>query len=77
MGFCLRYIFWTILDRHDAGRSASDTHQVNANITEVNQAVSATGQSSSEVLQSAQEPLRQSETLRSEVDKFLVEVRSA
>jgi len=57
--------------------AASGTQLVNSNISSVSVASAETGQSAGEVLSAAQELSKQSETLRSEVDKFLAEVRSA
>ena len=57
--------------------AATGTERVNSNISGVNQASAETGESAGEVLKSAQELSQQSNTLRSEVDKFLAEVRTA
>jgi len=57
--------------------AATGTESVNHNISNVSTASAETGESAGEVLKSAQELSQQSETLRSEVDKFLAEVRAA
>jgi methyl-accepting chemotaxis protein len=57
--------------------AAKGTTQVTANIASVNAAAQQTGAASSQVLSSANELSRSSETLRTEVDAFLREVKAA
>ena len=57
-------------------QAAAGTQEVSGNIAGVTQAASATGQSAQQVLESAGDLSKQSEALRSEVEKFLVEVRA-
>ncbi len=57
--------------------AASGTQEVNNNISGVTKAAGETGSASSEMLSSANDLSKQAETLRSEVDNFLVEVRAA
>ncbi|TCS64977.1 methyl-accepting chemotaxis protein [Varunaivibrio sulfuroxidans] len=55
---------------------ASDgTSRVSTNIMEVTQAATETGQSSAEILSAATELSRQSESLRGEVQRFIVQIR--
>jgi methyl-accepting chemotaxis protein len=57
--------------------AAEGTHQVSANIVGVNQAAAETGVASEHVLTAAEELGRQAETLRSDVDSFLAQIRAA
>jgi methyl-accepting chemotaxis protein len=59
---------------HEAARGAS---QVTAHITDVNHGAAETGTASAQVLQSASSLSRDSNRLKSEVDKFLATVRAA
>lgn len=61
----------------NAQEAAAGTEQVNSNITSVNSSASETGSSAQEVSEAAAEVSRQSEGLRSFVDKFLSDVRAA
>ena len=56
-------------------QAAAGTNEVSSNITGVNQAAADTGHSAEELLSAATELSVQSETLRSEVDRFLVNIR--
>ncbi len=58
-------------------RAATGTQAVKGTIGEVNEAAGETGRSAGNMLSAVDELTRQSETLRSEVDKFLAEVRAA
>jgi methyl-accepting chemotaxis protein len=58
-------------------QAAAGTGQVSQSISGVTAAASDTGAAASQVLSSASELSRQSEALRSEVDKFLATVRAA
>ena len=53
------------------------TQEVSSNIVGVNQAASETGAAASQVLESAGQLSQQSETLRTEVDRFLASIRAA
>jgi methyl-accepting chemotaxis protein len=57
--------------------AAHGTGQVSSNIVGVNQAAAETGAASNQVLISAEELGRQAETLRSDVDSFLANIRAA
>jgi methyl-accepting chemotaxis protein len=57
--------------------TAHGTTQVATNITEVNRGASETGTASAQVLSSAQSLARESNRLKTEVDKFLTTVRAA
>ena len=57
-------------------QAAAGTSEVSSNITNVNHAASETGESAQELLSAASELSVQSETLRSEVDRFLVNIRA-
>ena len=56
---------------------ASGTHEVSSNIAGVNASVSQTRMVSGQVLSAADDLSNQSETLRGEVDRFLIDVRAA
>lgn len=58
-------------------QAAKGTELVNQNIYEVNKASQEAGSASSQVLASSEELAQQSEMLRAEVDKFVLQVRSA
>ena len=58
-------------------QAAAGTQEVSANIAGVSQAASETGTAAGQILSAADDLSRQSETLRAEVDKFLVSVRAA
>ena len=58
-------------------QAATGTNEVSANIGGVNQAASETGAAASQIQSAAGELSQQSETLRSEVGKFLATVRAA
>jgi methyl-accepting chemotaxis protein len=58
-------------------QAARGTQDVNQNIESVSRAASETGSAADQVLSASQEMSRQAEGLRSEVDRFLNEVRSA
>jgi methyl-accepting chemotaxis protein len=62
---------------NNSQQAASGTQEVSSNIAGVNQAASETGTAASQVLQSAGELAKQGELLRTEIDGFLSEVRSA
>ncbi len=57
-------------------QAAAGTREVSSNISGVTQAAGETGQAAQQVLESAQSLSRESETLRSEVQRFLTEVRA-
>ncbi len=57
--------------------AARGTTEVTSNITGVNQAASETGESAKEVLGATGNLHKQSENLRTEVDRFLSQVRAA
>ena len=57
--------------------AAVGSSQVAANITDVNRGASETGSASAQVLASAQSLARESDHLKTEVEKFLVTVRAA
>jgi methyl-accepting chemotaxis protein len=57
--------------------AAQGTGQVSSNIVGVNQAATETGTAANQVLASAEELGRQAETLRGDVDSFLVKIRVA
>ena len=61
----------------NAQEAANGTTEVNANIANVSEASASTGRSAGEVLSAARDLSQQSDTLRSEVDRFLAEVRAA
>jgi methyl-accepting chemotaxis protein len=58
-------------------QAAKGTEQVSANIDGVNRAASETGAAAGQVLSSAEQLGRQSETLRTEVNRFLEKIRAA
>jgi methyl-accepting chemotaxis protein len=58
-------------------QAATGTAQVATNITDVNRGASETGSASAQVLSSAQSLSRESNSLKAEVEKFLVTVRAA
>jgi len=58
-------------------QAAKGTEQVSSNIAGVNRAAGETGAAASQVLASAEQLGRQSETLRSEVNRFLDKIRAA
>ena len=58
-------------------QAAIGTQEVSENITAVNRAATETGAAAGQVLHSAAELSSQAEKLRTEVDKFLTEVRAA
>jgi methyl-accepting chemotaxis protein len=58
-------------------QAASGTKEVSTNITGVTQAAGETGQVSIQVLEAAKELAKQSTTLRSEVDTFLLDIKAA
>ncbi|MBL6957728.1 MAG: HAMP domain-containing protein [Rhodospirillales bacterium] len=58
-------------------QAASGTQEVSSNITGVSQAAGETGQAAGQILNAAQELSSQSEMLRGEVDKFMVQIRAA
>jgi methyl-accepting chemotaxis protein len=58
-------------------QAASGTREVSTNIVGVTQAASETGQVSTQVLEAAKELAKQSTTLRSEVDTFLLDIKAA
>lgn len=60
-----------------AQEAADGTRDVFTNIQEVDRATSETGESAGEVLEASLAVSRQSETLKSSVEQFLTEVRSA
>ena len=57
-------------------QAAQGTGEVSSNITDVQQAAGETGSSAGQMLSAATELSQQSETLRSEVDKFLENIRN-
>ena len=57
--------------------AAKGTEQVSANIAGVNRAAEETGAVASQVLSSAEQLGRQSETLRTDVNRFLEKIRAA
>jgi methyl-accepting chemotaxis protein len=57
-------------------QASAGTQEVSSNISGVTQAASETGHSAQQVLEAAGELSQQSEALRGEVEKFLVEVRA-
>ncbi|MCW8914755.1 MAG: methyl-accepting chemotaxis protein [Magnetovibrio sp.] len=57
-------------------QASAGTGEVSANIAGVTQAAGETGEAASEMLGAAQELSQQSEILRSEVDKFLANIRN-
>jgi len=57
-------------------QASSGTKEVSETITGVNQASTETGESASQMLSAATELSQQSEILRNEVDKFLVNIRN-
>ncbi len=57
-------------------QASAGTTEVTSNITGVNQTAEETGQSASQLLEAASELSEQSETLGTEVDKFLGQVRA-
>ena len=58
-------------------QAAAGTQEVSGNITQVTQAASETQASAGQMLSAAKELAQQGDVLRSEVDKFLQEVRAA
>ena len=58
-------------------QAAAGTSEVSSNITGVTQAASQTGAASAQVLSTSGDLAKQSEVLRSEVDKFLGNIRAA
>jgi methyl-accepting chemotaxis protein len=58
-------------------QAAAGTSEVATNITGVNEAAAETGAAASQVLASAGDLAKQAETLRSEVDTFLANIRAA
>ena len=58
-------------------QAAQGTQDVNSNIESVSQAAGETGAAAGQVLTASQEMARQAEGLRSEVEKFLADVRTA
>ncbi len=58
-------------------QASAGTQEVAANISGVTQAANETGAASSQMLAAASDLARQAETLRAEVDRFLVGVRAA
>jgi methyl-accepting chemotaxis protein len=58
-------------------QAARGTHEVSTNITDVQRGAGETGSASSQVLSSAQSLSRDSNRLKTEVDKFLHTVRTA
>jgi methyl-accepting chemotaxis protein len=58
-------------------QAASGTKEVSTNIVAVTQAAGETGQVSIQVLEAAKELAKQSTTLRSEVDTFLLDIKAA
>ena len=61
----------------NVGEAAKGTRQVASNITDVNRGAGETGSASSQVLSSAQSLAVEGVKLKSEVDKFLMTVRTA
>jgi len=57
-------------------QASSGTTEVSSNIAQVNQGATETGQSAQQMLSAAGELSKQSETLRKEVDQFLVQIRT-
>ena len=60
-----------------AQEAADGTREVFSNIQEVDQATSETGESAGQVLEASLAVSRQSDTLKSSVETFLDEVRTA
>jgi methyl-accepting chemotaxis protein len=58
-------------------QAAAGTTEVSSNITGVTKAASETGQVSTQVLEAAKELARQSDSLRTEVDGFLADIKEA
>ncbi|MBL8643963.1 MAG: HAMP domain-containing protein [Rhodospirillaceae bacterium] len=58
-------------------QAAAGTNEVSSNITGVTKAAGETGEVSTQVLNAAQELARQSQTLRGEVDGFLLNIKQA
>ncbi len=58
-------------------QAASGTKEVSTNIVGVTQAAGETGQVSTQVLEAAKELAKQSSTLRTEVDTFLLDIKAA
>ncbi len=58
-------------------QAASGTQEVSANIVGVTRAVGETGEEAMRIVETAGDLARQSDTLRSEVEKFLTQVRAA
>ncbi|WP_374764826.1 methyl-accepting chemotaxis protein [Yunchengibacter salinarum] len=54
---------------------STGTNEVTSNMTDVNEGAASTGKASNSVLSSAQDLTRQSDDLRTEVEKFLTEIR--
>ena len=59
------------------GRPGCFRQEVSINVSNLTQAAAETGTTASEVLESARDLAKQAEMLRTEVDKFLGEVRAA
>ncbi|WP_109119747.1 HAMP domain-containing methyl-accepting chemotaxis protein [Azospirillum sp. TSO22-1] len=57
-------------------QAAAGTHEISTNIAGVQHAAEGTGKAACEVLEAARELFRDSETLSSEVDRFIRQVRS-
>ncbi len=62
---------------HSVQQASAGTTEVSSNISGVTQAASESGTSATQVLEAASELAKQSENLRGEVDKFLVQVRAS
>ncbi len=58
-------------------QAAAGTQEVSSNITGVSQAANETGEAAGQILSAASELSRHSEVLKTEVDKFLADVRAA
>jgi methyl-accepting chemotaxis protein len=58
-------------------QAAAGTQEVSSNITGVSQAANETGEAAGQILSAAGELSRHSEVLKTEVDKFLADVRAA
>jgi methyl-accepting chemotaxis protein len=58
-------------------QAARGTDEVSSNIAGVNQAASETGAAAAQVLSSPSELSKQSETMRTEVEQFLANIRAA
>ncbi|MCH9019155.1 MAG: hypothetical protein IIA73_02140 [Proteobacteria bacterium] len=62
---------------NNSQQAAQGTQEVSTNVAGLNQAASETGAAASQMLEAAGGLAQQAETLRTEVDKFLAEVRAA